>query len=78
MKRSTLEKCIDTSKIHFRNGETFVETVREIRKFLSRPEVPSRTSVQNLLKKFDLLGRVGDVNKKSVHVVQEPPRILLL
>ena len=56
MERYTLQQRTKIVKIHYKNGENFAKTVREVKSFLGRREAPSRPAIVKLMQKFELLG----------------------
>ncbi|CAK9810854.1 Transposable element Tc3 transposase [Anthophora plagiata] len=58
MENYTIEQRIEIVKIHYKNGENFATTVRKIRMSFGHHNAPSRNTVINLIKKFEISGSV--------------------
>ena len=61
IERYTLQQRIEIVKIHYKNGENFAGTVRKVKSFLGRPEVPCRPVIVKWVQQFKLLEKVSDV-----------------
>lgn len=61
MERYTVEQRIFIVKTHYKNGENFTQTIRRLREHFGRHNRPSRTGVQNLIKKFEETGSVKNL-----------------
>lgn len=53
MPRHTLEQRLFILKTHYKTGECFAETMRKLRTHFGRHNVPPRSTVKELIKKFE-------------------------
>lgn len=61
MNRYTIQQRIEIVKIHYKNGENFSKTVRKVRASFGRYDAPARSTIVDLINKFEHLGQVTDV-----------------
>lgn len=65
MERYTLQQRIEIIKIHYKYGENFAVTFRRTKALFGRRVAPSRPAIVKLVEKFELLGQVSDVKKRT-------------
>ena len=58
MENYTIEHRMEIVKIHYKYGENFATTVRKVRTSFGHHSAPSRNTVINLIKKFEISGSV--------------------
>jgi hypothetical protein len=81
MERYTVVQRIEIVKIHYKNGESFAETVRKVRTQFGHHEAPSRSAIVKIIKIFEQTGFVTNQKKsgrprtarstENLHAVEE-------
>lgn len=61
MERFTKEERVIIVKTHYRNGESYAETVRRLRRIFGRNNAPTASTVLRLIKKFEETGSVATI-----------------
>lgn len=62
----TVQQKIEIIKIHYKNGEDFAVTKRIVNTSFGRYKSPCRSTIVNLIKKFESTGSVADITRENV------------
>lgn len=67
MVRLTTEQRVLVVKTFYSHGESYAETVRNLRRIMGRKEAPNESTVRRLIAKFNETGSVKDVKILTRH-----------
>jgi hypothetical protein len=67
MECNTKEQCIVIVKMHYKYGESYVETVRKFSGIFCRQNAPYQSTLQRMIKKFEETGSIMDSKLPVCH-----------